>query len=529
MSPRPAQDLHSRPRSATPSRATATARFAAAGLTLLVVAASAFTATGLPLQGQAVERKPTRAPLVGDHPDALIAPRPAAFADGVRSFIAVDAPTVAITGVLLVDGTGGAPRESTTVVIQGERIVAVGPDGEVAVPDGARVIDGRGHTLTPGWVMLHEHMFYPSGQLRYNTNEVSFPPLYLGGGATTIRTGGSLDPYTDLALRRDVNAGRVPGPRMDVTGPYLEGPGGFIRAFPALATPEQARAHVDFWMDLGVTSFKGYNVIDRETLGAAIERAHARGAKVTAHLCSVTYREAAALGIDNLEHGFRVATDFVAGKEPDACPSGRARQRAAADFDPDGAAFAALADDLIAAGVTITATPTVFERGSTGRPLPPQGALAAIAPSLRERVVQRFTYARDNPSPEAQEQYSRFSRALRVFHDRGGHLVLGIDPTGGGDVVPGWANQRALQLLIEAGFAPQEAVRVATLDGARYLEVAEHIGSVEKGKRADLVLMEGDLRTDSETLRRTVLVFKDGVGYDSAALLGSVQATVGIR
>lgn len=470
-----------------------------------------------------------RAPLVADHPDALVAPRPQSFSEGVRRFIAVDTPVVAVTGVLLVDGTGAPARESMTVIVDGPRIAAVGPDGEVALPPGAHVVDGTGHTLTPGWVMLHEHMFYPSGQARYNTNEVSFPPLYLGGGATTIRTGGSLDPYTDLSLRRDVNAGRIAGPRMDVTGPYLEGPGGFIRAFPSLSTPAEARAHVDFWMDRGVTSFKGYNLIDRETLAAAVERAHARGAKVTAHLCSITYREAAQLGIDNLEHGFRVATDFVEGKEPDTCPSGRVRQEAAATFDPEGDAFAALADDLIAAGVAITATPTVFERGSTGRPLPPEAALAAIAPSLGERVRQRYTYARDNPSPEAREQFVRFSRALKVFHDRGGAVVLGIDPTGGGDVVPGWANQRALQLLVEAGFSAEEAVRVATLNGARYLEIDEHLGSVEKGKRADLVLMRGDLRRDPGALRRMVLVFKDGLGYDSPALLGSVEGTVGIR
>lgn len=470
-----------------------------------------------------------RAPRVGDHPDAVVAPRPAEFSGAVTRFVAVDAPVVAITGVTLIDGTGAPARPGTTILVRGDTIAAVGADGEVPLPEEAVRIDGAGHTLTPGWVMLHEHMFYPSGQGRYNTNEVSFPRLYLGGGATTVRTGGSLDPYTDLALRRDVNAGRIPGPRMDVTGPYLEGPGGFIRAFPALATPAEARAHVDFWMDRGVTSFKGYNVIDRATLGAAIARAHARGAKVTAHLCSITYREAAALGIDNLEHGFRVATDFVAGRDPDVCPSGAARQEAAARFDPDGPEFADLADDLIEAGVVITATPTVFERGATGRPLPPEGALEAIAPTLRETVRQRFTYARDHPSPEARDQFERFSRALAVFHDRGGHLVLGIDPTGGGDVVPGWANQRAVQLLIEAGFPVEEAVQVATLNGARYLEVAGHTGSVEKGKRADLVLMEGDLRTDPGALRRMVLVFKDGVGYDSPALLGSVRGTVGIR
>jgi len=231
----------------------------------------------------------------------LEAQRAQEFAASVRSFIDVDAPRVIIEGVRLVDGTGAPARENMRVVIEGERIVSVGPaEGDPDVGEGATLIEGEGRTLTPGWVMLHEHMFYPSGQRRYNTNEVSFPPLYLAGGATTIRTGGSMDPYTDLRIRQRIEEGRQPGPRMDVTGPYLEGAGGFVLGLPELETPDEARAHVNFWMDRGVDSFKAYNLIDRETLGAAIDAAHARGAEVTGHLCSITYREAADLGIDNL-------------------------------------------------------------------------------------------------------------------------------------------------------------------------------------------------------------------------------------
>lgn len=455
--------------------------------------------------------------------------RPTSFTEAVQRFIAVDVPLVAITGVILVDGTGAPVREGVTVVVRGDDIAAVGEDGTVEIPAGARRIDGSGHTLTPGWVMLHEHMFYPSGSARYNTNEISFPPMYLGGGATTIRTGGSLDPYTDLRLREQVNAGQVAGPRMEVTGPYLEGPGGFIRAFPQLRTPEEARAHVNFWADQGVTSFKAYNLIDRATLQAAIEAAHARGIKVTGHICSLTHREAADIGIDNLEHDFRVATDWVPGKRPDQCPPGQARSQSLIDLDLESPAFLDVVDHLIAKGVALTTTPTVFERSATGRPLPPEGALAAIEPGLRERVERRYTALRENVSPGAQEMFQDLLRAVLIFHQRGGHLVAGIDPTGGGDVLPGHANQRLVQLLLEGGFPVEDAVQVVTLNGARYLEAADVIGSVEVGKRADLLLMEGDLRRDAETLRRPVLVFKDGVGFDAPALLASVRGSVGIR
>jgi enamidase len=286
---------------------------------------------------------------------------------------------------------------------------------------------------------------------------------------------------------------------------------------------------VEFWADRGVTSFKAYNLIDRASLGAAIEAAHARGIKVTGHLCSITYREAADLGIDDLEHGFRAATDWVVDKEPDRCPSGQARARSYGTLDLESPAFLDLVDHLIERGVAITATPPVFERGSTGRPLPPEAALDAILPDLRTRVVERYTRARDNPNPEAQAAFEKMQRALLVFFRRGGNLVVGIDPTGGGDVVAGYGNQRAVQLLVEADFTVEEAVSISTLNGARYLEADDVIGSVEVSKRADLILMEGDLRSDLETLRRPVLVFKDGIGFDAPGLLGSVRGTVGLR
>lgn len=489
---------------------------------LLLVAGLGLLPGGLGLQAQS--------PAALDAARAsATAPRPPSFSPEVQRFVVVDVPTVAITGVLLLDGTGAQGREGMTVLVEGDRIAAVGSDGEVRIPQGAQIIEGSGRTLTPGWVMLHEHMFYPSGSLRYNTHEVSFPPLYLGGGATTIRTGGSMDPYTDLRLRDQVNEGRIAGPRMEVTGPYLEGPGGFVRALPELRTPDEARDHVRFWADRGFTSFKAYNLLDRATLAAAVEEAHARGIKLTAHLCSITHREAADLGIDNLEHDFRVASDWVEGKQPDRCPPGQARGRSYTELELDSPAFLDLVDHLVARGVALTTTPPVMERSATGRPLPPAEALAAIEPSLRAGIERRYTALRDNPSPAAQEQYAKMMEAVRIFFLRGGELVVGIDPTGGGDVVPGFGNQRAVQLLLEAGFTAEEAVMVSTLNGARYLEAADVIGSVEVGKRADLLLMEGDLRSDVDTVTRPVLVFKDGVGFDAPALLGSVRGAVGIR
>ena len=442
----------------------------------------------------------------------------------VRDFVSVSAPHVVLRDVLLIDGTGSPARSGMSVEMRDGRITRVAPSGEVGAPAGAEIIDGSGHTVIPGLVMLHEHLFYPSGQARYNTNEVSFPPLYLAGGVTTMRTGGSVDTYTDLRVRQHIDEGRIPGPRMDVTGPYLEGPGGFVRAMPQLANPAQARAHVNFWIDQGVTSFKAYNLIDRATLGAAIDAAHARGVKVTGHLCSITYREAADLGIDNLEHGFFAATDWVADKEPDRCPRGA--DQSYLDLDLASPAFTDVVDHLVAAGVALTSTLTVVERRAADRGVPPVGAQEAMLPQFRERVMAGLARPRDERGGALLSKYMAMEKA---FYDAGGMLVVGTDPTGGGDVVPGYANQRAVQLLLEIGLTVEQAVEVATRNGAIYLERDDEVGIVEAGMRADVVLLAGDPRSDPEAFRRTVTVFKDGVGYDSAKLFDSVKGWVGVR
>ena len=342
-----------------------------------------------------------------------------------------------------------------------------------------------------------------------------------------MRTGGGLDTYSDLSTRRLIESGSVVGPHMDVTGPYLEGPGGFVRAFPQLATPEQARQHVNFWVDQGVTSFKAYNLITRDVLGAAIAAAHERGVKVTGHLCSITYGEAADLGIDNLEHGFFAATDWVADKEPDQCPRGA--DQSYLDLDLASDVFTNVVDHLIEKGVALTSTLTVVERRASGRPPPPAGAQTAMLPQLHERVMaglERNAVREDNTGDRLLTRYMAMEKA---FYDAGGFLVIGTDPTGGGDVVPGYANQRALQLLIEMGLTVEQAIEVATLNGAKYLEQDDEIGTIEVGKRADLVLMRGDPTQDLETFRRMTLVFKDGVAYDSVKLFESVKGWAGVR
>jgi imidazolonepropionase-like amidohydrolase len=443
---------------------------------------------------------------------------------GTRQFVKVDAPVVALTGVRVIDGTGAPARADQTVVIRDGTIVAVGPAASTAVPDDATVIDGTGRSVMPGIVMLHEHLYYPTGPGVYGQLGESFIRLYLAGGVTTMRTGGNVNGFMDLNLRRLVEEGRKAGPAIDATAPYLNGPNTF-QQMRGITDAEDARRQVAYWADMGATSFKAYMNISRAALGAAIEEAHRRGLKITGHLCSVTYAEAATLGIDNLEHGFLAATDFVEDKALDQCP-GQGRGQATIDeVDLDGEPFRALVRTLVERGVALTSTLTVFETFTPGRPFPP--GVDVLLPQLKEQFqrVHERNFARES-------RYSTlFPKAMameKAFADAGGLLVAGTDPTGSGGVIPGYSNQRQIELLVEAGFTPVEAIEIATLNGARYLGQDDRIGSIAVGKQADLVLLAGDPSTTIADVRNVETVFRLGVGYDPAALVDSVTGLAGL-
>ncbi len=483
-----------------------------------------------------MKRRPHRSPL-----PALVAPlvaaalaspvaaqRPA-ISDATRAFVSVDAPVVALTHVELIDGTGAPARRDQTVVVRDGRIAAVGPAASTPVPSGAAVMDLSGRTVLPGWVMLHEHMFYPAGEGAYPEQSYSFPKLYLAGGATSVRTAGNMAGYADLTLAKWIDEGRVPGPRMDATAPYLEGPGMPIPALHPLTGVDDARRLVDYWAQEGATSYKAYMHITRAELGAAVEAAHARHLKVTGHLCSVTYREAADLGIDDLEHGFFASSDFVKDKAPDQCPGGGAQTASIADLDPHGPQATALIRYLVGKGVALTSTLTVFETFTPGRPIAPAGALEAMTPTAREQYLASWSRVQANPGSVYAKAFPNDMAMEKAFHDAGGLLVAGTDPTGFGGVVPGWSNAREVQLLVEAGFSPEEAVKVATLNGATYLGWQDRVGSVEAGKLADLTVVRGDPTADTSAFGSVEVVFKDGWGYDPAKLRAAARGSVGMR
>ena len=448
-----------------------------------------------------------------------------ALSDAVRQFVEVDEPTVALTGVQVVDGTGGPVVSGQTILIQDGRIAAVGPDAEVDVPDGARLLALDGHTVLPGFVGLHDHTFYMTSTRRVQLN-FSAPRLYLASGVTTIRTTGAFSPYSELNLKRSIQDGREIGPRMFITGPYLSGAGAMSQMF-QVGTPEDARRVVAYWAAEGVDWFKAYTRIGDEELAAAVDEAHRLGVKVTGHLCSISFQEAVALGIDNIEHGFFTNSDYVAGKEPGICPPGV--QRSLLEVDLEGEEVAATIRAMVEQGVAMTSTLPVYELAVPNRPPLEQRVLDMLAPGARDEYLQsRADVASRDDAPMA-TLFPKAQAFERMFVEAGGLLAAGVDPTGMGGALPGYGDQRNYELLLESGFSPEQVIQIMSLNGARVLGEDDQFGSIEVGKLADLVVIDGDpVRREAE-IRNVTLVFKEGVGYDATALAESVKGLVGLR
>jgi imidazolonepropionase-like amidohydrolase len=442
---------------------------------------------------------------------------------GPRAFVTVSAPVLAIAHVGVIDGTGTPRKDDQTVVIRSGQIRALDNAADVHTPAEATVVDGRGRTLIPGLVGMHEHLFYETSEALYPA-QTAMARLYLAGGVTTIRTAGAVDFNGDLRVKQEIDAGRLPGPKVHLTGHYLN-------ARPGPADPEGVRREVAAQADRGATSFKAYTSLRGSELRAAIQAAHARGLTITGHLCAVGFHEAAAMGIDNLEHGLQADSDFYSGKQPDECPDQSASlgELASVDMITDPRIAQTIAD-LVGHGVTLTSTLAVIET-FTGDPsaFDPRTP-AVLAPKLQRMYESQregwIHWKSDWPRTWA-AVLTREMRFERMFVAAGGRLMAGVDPTGWGGIVPGFGDQRELEPLVEAGFTPEAAIRIATANGAAFLREGDRVGRIAPGYQADLVLLRGDPSTRMSDVRNVETVFKDGVGYDSAALIAATEGAIG--
>ncbi len=458
------------------------------------------------------------------------------FSDETKKYIEYNSPVTVFKNGSLIDGRGSAAKSHQTVIISNGKIDWTGDDAKAVIPQGASIIDLNGKTIMPGLVMLHEHMYISAPEIstRYlHLRQVpfSFPRLYLAAGATTIRTCGSVEPYSDLRIKKDIDLGLLPGPNMELTAPYIEGKSPRFPQMNQNKTPADAAAFVNYWADQGFTSFKAYMGVDKPTLKAAIDAAHKRHLKITGHLDIVTYKEAASLGMDNLEHGFMASTDFAAGKKENEPPAAGSSYKALGNLDIQSDSVRQFIQFLIDKKTAITSSLAVFEGSTTTQPRPVAEALNAMSPDTRDFYLQRLVAVKSLTGPtDIDKAFTKTAKMEKLFYDMGGLLTVGTDPTGNGGTLAGYGNWRAIELLVEAGgFTPLEAIKIATLNGAIALGFDKTIGTIETGKAADLIIIEGDPSKNISDLRKVLFVFKNGVGYNSKKLFESVKGKVGFN
>src|SRR5260370_12927945 len=326
-------------------------------------------------------------------------------------------------------------------------------------------MDLTGRSVIPGLVGMHDHLFYPAasgqGPVRgapalYGEMGVSFPRLDPDGGVTSLRTTGSLETYPDLALKKLIDTGKIPGPKLHITGPYLEGVGSFAPQLHELKDPEEAVRLVNYWIDAGVTSFKAYMHITRAELGAAVKAAHARGVKVTGHLCSVGFTEAADLGLDDLEHGIVVDQEFNPSKQPDLCPPSANDHPSIETVDVETEMGKTSIKKLVQHQTAGTSTLVIFETFAPEQPPVQDRILQALSlPSRADYLSVRSKVVGGKGS--GGELLKKQMQFKRDFLKTGGLLLSGEDPTGYGGVLGGLGDERQTELLVDAGLTSPQA------------------------------------------------------------------------
>src|SRR5258708_3909988 len=457
------------------------------------------------------------APLAAQQPDPLVAVR---------------APVVALTHARVIDGRGHAPLENQTLILRDGKIASINPDANAPVPAGATTLDLTGKTVLPGLVMVHEHLYYSSitkGPFHINEMEFSFPRLYLAAGVTSARTTGTTEPHTDLQVKTNLDAGTTPGPKLHLTTPYVDGPGTGITQLHSVADAAAAERLVNYWADEGFASVKVYVNLPLDLMRATIDAAHKRGLQVTGHIGKVSYREAAGLAIDNLERGFMAMSALVPPRKEGAPPTAVNNSRSLEALAPASPAINDLIQLLVGKHIAVTSTLAIFETFTPGRRVASQAELDTLAPPLRESYLTRWAAANVQNNPTSKAAFAKNLQLEVKFFRAGGLLVAGTDPTGYGGCIAGYGNWRAIELLVEAGLTPVEAIQVATFNGARLLGVDAQTGSLETGKAADLIVVNGDPSANISDLRKTEIVFKDGVGFDSKKLFDAVKGLVGVQ
>jgi len=428
----------------------------------------------------------------------------AALAEVSKGISGSRSTNLAIVGATLIDGTGTAPISDSAVVIQKGRIVAAGPRNKVRIPRHSHIVQGSGKTILPGLWDMHAHF-----------EQVEWGPIYLAAGVTTVRDCGNEFEFI-TAVRDAVAQGRGLGPRLLLAG-VVDGSGPLGLGVERVDTPEQARDWVDRYHAAGFQQMKIYSSVKLEELKAVADEAHRLGMTVTGHVPEgLTAFQTVEAGQDQINHVHYIMDIMHDPFPKEMSRPDRMKAVAALDLDSDSAKKAltflkehhTIVDPTMALFELFTATtakpPASFEPG-----------VNKIAPELAEQLTD--VEPPNDRSALMEKVFQKELGAVGALHRAGIPVVAGTD-----QAVPGHSLHREIELYVQAGFSPMEAIQAATIVPARAMGLEKESGTIEKGKRGDLILIDGDPLTDIRNTRNVEYVFTNGVMYHTPELWQSV-------
>jgi len=428
----------------------------------------------------------------------------AALAEISKGISGSRAEKIALVGGTLIDGTGRDPVPDSVVVIEKGRIVEAGPKSRVKIPSGAQKVDVRGKTILPGLWDMHAHF-----------EQVEWGPIYLAAGATTVRDCGNEFEFI-TAVRDAVASGHGLGPRLLLAG-IVDGTGPSALGVARVDTPEQAKMWTDKYHDAGFQQMKIYSSVKLEEVKDVAEEAHRLGMTVTGHVpIGLNAYQTIEAGQDQINHIPYIVDIMVPTLPADASRLDHAN--AAANLDLNSPAAQQAIAFLVQHGTVVDPTLALFEffSASTAKPA------ASIEPGVLKVAPELQAILADvgPPSPQAEIREKVFAKELAVvgaLHKAGVPIVAGTDQT-----VPGHSLHREIELYVQAGFTPMEAIQAATIVPARVMGLDKEIGTVEAGKRADVIILDGNPLESIRNVRKVEFVITNGIMYNCAELWRSV-------
>jgi imidazolonepropionase-like amidohydrolase len=427
-------------------------------------------------------------------------------------------PVVIRGGWLFTATSDNVVRNQGILVVAG-RLLAVNRPITADEARGARVVQLRDDQyVLPGIFDVHAHYNMTLGENGLRSDEWTYNPLiFLANGVTSTFPGGEYDPDSMMAARKRIDNGEQIGPRIYNSGPYY---GTARRDWNRNATAEDIYRDVDYWAAQGARAFKAKGIAP-EHLAALVARAHQHGLTVTAHLesgfrNSTNARDAILLGVDRVEH-------ILGGDQLDpnaaAYPSWSRVDTASKAFKDIVALFVShhvMFDPTITAPVYFSTLQEGFDYWIDERKFFTPEVQAWVKTKRPRRTVAAWD-----------SLYWAMRRTTKAFYDAGGLITLGTDNPSGGEFLAGFSAHRELHTLVLAGIPAAAALKIATINGARALGVSDKLGTLEAGKLADLIVIDGNPLADIRNTRKVRIVMKSGEVYDPQALLQKAEGQIG--